>query len=179
MTDHHVWQYPPKVSPQGIDRELGGSAWPSAFDLGATPQRGASNRAPNAYPYLFTSFIHSQHQKSLTPTKPKPMLPTPIAATRSSNFTALFDVALAKYTKLTGRDLQDHPLAYMIEWCESPDAILAIFQEKSMAFDQFRNGDPKLIKWLGPLVNGLHAVSTNAVISAGASLVSPVIALAY
>ena len=107
------------------------------------------------------------------------MLLTPIAATRSSNFTALFDIALAKYTKLTGRDLRDHPLAYMIEWCESPDAILAIFQEQSMAFDQFRTGDPKLIKWLGPLVNGLHAVSTNAVISAGASLVSPVIALAY
>ena len=67
----------------------------------------------------------------------------------------------------------------MIDWCESPDAILAIFQEQSMAFDQFRNGDPKLIKWLAPLVNGLHAISTSALISAGSSLVSPLIAVLY
>ena len=107
------------------------------------------------------------------------MASTPNTTTSSSNFTALFDVALAKYTKRTGRDLRDHPFAYMIEWCESPDAILAIFQEQSMAFDQFRNGDPQLIKWLAPLVNGLHAISTNAVTSAGASLVSPLIAVSH
>jgi len=61
----------------------------------------------------------------------------------------------------------------MIDWCESPDAVLAIFQEQSMAFDEFRNSDPKLVKWLAPLVSGLHAISTNVVISSGASLVSP------
>jgi len=65
----------------------------------------------------------------------------------------------------------------MIDRCKSPDGILAIFQEQSMAFDQFRNGDPKLIKWLAPLVDRLHAISTSAVISAGASLVSPPIAV--
>jgi len=48
-----------------------------------------------------------------------------------------------------------------------------------MAFDQFRNGDPKLIKWLAPLVNGLHSISASAVISAGASLVSPPIPVSY
>jgi len=101
------------------------------------------------------------------------MSSTPYTTTRSSNFAALFDVALAKYTKLSGRDLRDHPFAYMIDWCESPDVVLAIFQEQSMAFDQFRNGDPKLVKWLAPLVNGLHAISTNVVISAGASLTFP------
>ena len=101
------------------------------------------------------------------------------ATTCSSNFTALFDVALAKYTKFTGSDLRSHPLASMIDKCESPDAVLAIIQEQSRAFDGFRNGDPKLIKWLAPLVNGLHAISTNAVISAGASLVSPPISVSY
>jgi hypothetical protein len=107
------------------------------------------------------------------------MSSTPNTTTRSSNFTALFDVALAKYTKLTGSDLRNHLLACMINRCESPDAILVIFQEQSRAFDEFRNGDPELIKWLAPLVNGLHAISTNAVISAGASLVSPPIAVSY
>ena len=101
------------------------------------------------------------------------MSSTPNTTTRSSNFAALFDVALSKYIKLTGRDLRDHPFAYMIDWCESPDAVLAIFQEQSMAFDEFRNSDPKLVKWLAPLVSGLHAISTNVVISSGASLVSP------
>jgi len=107
------------------------------------------------------------------------MSSTPNTTTCSSNFTALFNVALAKYTKFTGRDLRNHPLAYMIDRCESPDAILAIFQEQSRAFDEFRNGDPKLLKRLAPLVNGLHAISTNAVISAGASLVSPLIYVSY
>lgn len=69
----------------------------------------------------------------------------------------------------------------MIDKCESTDAILAIFQEQSRAFDQFRNGsgDPDLIKWLEPLVEGLDMISTNVVISAGASLVSPVIGVIY
>ena len=67
----------------------------------------------------------------------------------------------------------------MIDGCESPDAILEIFQEQSQQFDEFRNDDLKLIKWLAPLVNGLHAISTNAVISAGASLVSPLISVSY
>jgi hypothetical protein len=91
----------------------------------------------------------------------------------SSNFQVLFEVALAKYTNRTGQDLRNHPLANVIERCDSPDAILAIFQEQSRAFDEFRNGDPKLVKWLGPAVNALYAISTNAALSAGASLVSP------
>jgi hypothetical protein len=60
----------------------------------------------------------------------------------------------------------------MLDRCESPDSILATFKEKSQAFDEFRHGDPKLIKLLTSIVNGLHAISTSAAISAGASLVS-------
>jgi hypothetical protein len=90
----------------------------------------------------------------------------------SSNFQALFDDALKKYTKRTGQDLRNHPLANAIDSCDSPDAILAIFQEQSRAFDEFRNGDPKLGEWLAPAVKALHAISTNAALSAGASLVS-------
>jgi hypothetical protein len=90
-----------------------------------------------------------------------------------SNFKTLFDTALAKYAKHTGQDLRNHPLAAAIDRCDSPDGILAIFQEQSQAFDEFRNGDRELIKWLGPVVDGLHAISTNAVLNAGASLASP------
>ena len=97
------------------------------------------------------------------------------ATTRTStpsNFEALFDAALEKYTKRTGQDLRNYELARMLDRCESPDEILAIFKEQSQEFDKFRNDDPKLIKWLTPIVDGLHAISTSAAISAGASLVS-------
>jgi len=90
-----------------------------------------------------------------------------------STFETLFDTALDKYAKRTGQDLRNHPLAAAIDRCKSPDDILAIFQAQSQAFGEFRNGDPKLIQWLKPVVNGLHAISTNTVLSAGASLVSP------
>ena len=90
-----------------------------------------------------------------------------------SNFGALFEAALANYTKRTGQDLRKHPMATAIERCESLDSILAIFEEQSRAFDKFRNGDPKLIKWLASVINGLFAISTLAAVpSNGASLVS-------
>jgi hypothetical protein len=66
-----------------------------------------------------------------------------------------------------------HLTAAIIDKCESPDLILALFKEQSRAFYQFRNGDRKLIDWLTPVVNGLHAISTNTVISTGASFASP------
>ena len=90
----------------------------------------------------------------------------------SSNFEALFEAALAKFTKCTGQDLRNHPIATKIDRCRSPDTILAIFEEQSRAFDEFRNGDHRLTGRLKPIVDGLHAISTNATLSAGASLVS-------
>jgi len=90
-----------------------------------------------------------------------------------SNFETLFDTALAKYAERTGHDLHNHPLAATIDRCGSLESILSIFQAQSQAFDEFRNGDPKLIKWLRPVVNGLHAISTNTVLSTSANLVRP------
>lgn len=92
--------------------------------------------------------------------------------TSTLDFKNLFDVALVQYTKSTGKDLRNHPLAYMIDVCVSPDSILAVFQEQSRAFNEFRDGNPKLIDWLAPVVYNLYAISTSASISAGASLVN-------
>ena len=89
---------------------------------------------------------------------------------------ALFDAALSMYKKRTGQDLCSHPLAAAINRCGSPDSILAIFQEQARAFDEFRNGDPKLIKWLAPVVNKLHSISETtsaAALGTSASYVSP------
>ena len=90
-----------------------------------------------------------------------------------STFETFFDTALANYAKRTGQDLRNHPLAATIDRCESPDDILVIFQAQAQAFNEFRNGDPKSIKWLRPVVNGLQAISTDTVLSAEATLTSP------
>ena len=88
----------------------------------------------------------------------------PNIAFSSSTFEILFNAALEKYTKQTGKDLRNHPLAREIERCDSPDSVLHIFQEQARAFDEFRRGDTKLFRWLRPVVNVLHALSTNEAI---------------
>jgi hypothetical protein len=101
------------------------------------------------------------------------MSPTPKKTSASLNFQALLDNALAKYTKCTGQDLRNHPLATMIKRGSSPESILAVLQEQARAFDEFKNGDSELIKQLTPIVNTLHAISTHPVYGAVVRLVSP------
>ena len=96
------------------------------------------------------------------------------ASSTSSNFETLFNSALEKYAKQTGTHLRDHPLSSKIDSCNSPDAILDVFQEQAQAFDEFRKGDPKLFKWLRPVVNVLHSLSTNEALRGSVSHVSPV-----
>jgi hypothetical protein len=95
----------------------------------------------------------------------------------SSNFEANFNAALTEYTKRTGKDLRNHPLASKIDSCHNPDSILDIFQEQAQAFDKFKKGDTKLFKWLRPVVHVLHAISANKTISDKASHVSPPISV--
>ena len=90
-----------------------------------------------------------------------------------SNFEALFSVALTEYTKRTGKDLRDHPLASRINSCDDAESIVVIFQEQAQAFEEFRRGDTKLFEWLRPVVNVLHALSTNEALGHGASHVRP------
>ena len=56
--------------------------------------------------------------------------------------------------RLDTRSPHTHRLAAAIDRCESLDLVLAIFKEQSWAFDEFRNGDPKLVRWLISVVNG-------------------------
>ena len=88
------------------------------------------------------------------------------------NFDTVFNAALAEYTKQTGKDLRNHPLISEIDSCDSADSILHIFEEQAEAFDEFREGDTKLFKWLGPVVRVLHALSTNEVLKNTVSHVS-------
>jgi hypothetical protein len=91
-----------------------------------------------------------------------------------SNFQPIFKAALAEYFKKTGKDLRNHPLASEIESCDSAESMLAIFRKQASAFDDFRNGDPKLIKCLRLFVNNLYAITSSRALSAVVSGVSPV-----
>ena len=88
-----------------------------------------------------------------------------------SNLQSILAAALEKYTAQTGKDLQNDPLAAEIRLCESPDDILHVFQAKAHEFTEFRNDNSKLMKFLNPIIDGLHALSNNAALSAGISLV--------
>src|SRR5712691_7140595 len=97
-----------------------------------------------------------------------PMSSTP----KMINFEGVFNAALAKYANQTGHDLSNHPLASKIDGCDSAESILAIFQEQANAFHEFRHGDPKLMKWLQPVVTGLYTLSASPALRDGVSLVS-------
>lgn len=116
--------------------------------------------------------VNQPYRSPLIPTHYYRLSHDPMSSATYTNFETLFDAALAKYTKQTGTDLRNHPLASMIDSCDSPDSILVIFEEQAKAFDEFRSGDSKLIKLLRPVVNGLDAIFASAALSAGVGLVS-------
>ncbi|KAI0291204.1 hypothetical protein B0F90DRAFT_1778880 [Multifurca ochricompacta] len=83
----------------------------------------------------------------------------PILPSSTSNFISIFDAASKEYKKLTRQDLETHPFAAVLDNCKSPDSILAIFERQANAFDEFRNGDDRIIKWLDPIVHILFTFS--------------------
>jgi hypothetical protein len=89
-----------------------------------------------------------------------------------SNLQSILAAALEKYTAQTGNDLQNDPLKAEIRRCESSDDILHVFQAKAREFDGFRDDNSKLMKYLNPIVDCLDALSYNAALSVGVSLVS-------
>ncbi|KAI9436849.1 hypothetical protein H4582DRAFT_2058339 [Lactarius indigo] len=88
----------------------------------------------------------------------------------STRIERIFDIALKSYKKKTKNDLKNHDLFKQLETCNSPAAILAVFQ--TAQFDPSRTaGDDRLKKWLVPTVNVLCAFS--GTLSEGVSLVFP------
>ncbi len=98
------------------------------------------------------------------------MSQTPSIAAASSRFKAIFNAALKSYEGQTKNDLAAHPLASQLQSCDSTSAILVVLQDQVREFDQARNGDERLTKWLKPTVNVLYAFS--ATLGEGVGLVS-------
>ncbi|KAH9025604.1 hypothetical protein EDB85DRAFT_2149688 [Lactarius pseudohatsudake] len=85
-----------------------------------------------------------------------------------SDFKSILDAALTEYKNKTGKELLDHPLAAEVQRCDSVDAILALFQGQAKAFQQFRDSDQRLMKWINPVVDVLFTFS--GTLSEGVSL---------
>ena len=99
---------------------------------------------------------------------PDAMSQTP-ATTSSSNIEGIFNTALKSYKKKTKKDLTKHDLFKQLEICDSPAAVLVVFQAEQL--DSSRTGsDDRLRRWFIPTANVLYAFS--GTLGAGVSLVN-------
>lgn len=90
----------------------------------------------------------------------------------SSNFQSIFDAALIKYRGNTGVDPSQYPFFEKLQNCQSVDNIFELFQDRAKEFEDYRNGNHKLISYLKPVVQLLHTFSGVAgVVSASSSSV--------
>ena len=87
----------------------------------------------------------------------------------SSNIESIFNAALKSYKKKTKKDLKNHDLFKQLESCDSPAAILAVFQAAQFDDSQMAR-DERLKKWLVPTINVLCAFSET--LGEGISLVN-------
>ncbi|KAH9169310.1 hypothetical protein EDB89DRAFT_1908729 [Lactarius sanguifluus] len=87
------------------------------------------------------------------------MSSSPQMSTPHSNFKPTLDAALGDYKKKTGKELLDHPLATELQRRDTVDAVLAVLQDQAKDFQQFKDGDQRLMKLIGPLTRVLFAFS--------------------
>ncbi len=86
------------------------------------------------------------------------------------SFQPILDAALADYAKQIGIDLANHPFADSLRSCGSPDDVLKLLEDKANQFKHFRDGNRKLLNWLSPVVQVVHALS--AILGTSITLVS-------
>jgi len=75
-----------------------------------------------------------------------------------SNYQLIIN-ALTSYADRTGIDLSKNPFAEKLQLYNSPDAILELLHDREKSFKEYREGNRKLINWLTPTVEVLHAFS--------------------
>jgi hypothetical protein len=81
------------------------------------------------------------------------------AASPTPNIQLIIDAALADYAKITGIDLSKNPFAAALEQSSSPESILELLQEREKEFEEYRDGNRRLISCLSPAVKVLQAFS--------------------
>ena len=87
-------------------------------------------------------------------------MPLPFQTPASSvRLQSILDAALSEYKKKTGNDLLGIWLAQELQSCNTIEAVLDIIQHQAEAFDKFRGGDKRLMKWIGSSVQVLYTIS--------------------
>jgi hypothetical protein len=95
---------------------------------------------------------------------------TPGSSRATHYFSAIFQVALNEYERVTGKPLRTHPLATHLDSCDSPQAVSSVLRAQVQAFSKFRKHEEPLMAWLEPTV---HILSTfSATLGEGIGLVS-------
>jgi len=89
----------------------------------------------------------------------------------TNNFTAILNTASTEYHRVTGKRLDTHPFAALLDTCNTPDAVLNIFRTQAQDFSKFRKGDERLMAWLDPIIHILFVFS--GTLGEGIGLVSP------
>ena len=87
-----------------------------------------------------------------------PYVAKPTTSYPTSNMRAILDEASRQYKDMTGEDITTHPYTAKLEKWDSVDTVLEVFQGQVQAFNEFRKGDKKLMKWLHHVVHTLIAV---------------------
>jgi len=85
------------------------------------------------------------------------------AGPSTDNFTAIFNAALTEYQRVTKIPLDTHPLAALLDACDSPEAVSNILRTQAQAFNQFPQGVEKWMVWLDPIINILYTLSATLV----------------
>jgi hypothetical protein len=83
-----------------------------------------------------------------------------------SNFQLILD-ALDKYSERTGINIQENPFADKVKNCDSPSSVLLLLEENQKAFKDYREQNRKLIDYLKPVVQFVHAFSGSVGEAAG------------
>jgi hypothetical protein len=73
-----------------------------------------------------------------------------------SNVQLIVD-ALADYSKETGIDLSEHPIAVAFEQSSSSGAILQLFHQRERAFKEYQDGSRRLISYLSQALKVLQS----------------------
>ena len=81
------------------------------------------------------------------------------ATSSSTSNSQLIIGALADFTKTTGIDLSENSFAVELELSNSPQRISQLLQERMKAFEEYRDGDRRLIDCLSSTMSVLQAFS--------------------
>ena len=76
-----------------------------------------------------------------------------------ASFQEILDKALTAYRREIGVAINNHPFINELQGRDSPDDVLKLLEEKANAFKVYREGNRKLINWLSPVVQVIHALS--------------------